>query len=973
MRWALVIITITLLTGFSNPLSAQQYIFKNYTVNDGLVANYIHRIYQDSKGFLWIATWEGLSKYDGYQFTNYNTSNGLSHNTINDFYESKNGELYIATNGGGLDKVSGNKLISRAIPSTVIVNRFLKSPNHPVIVSTDGNGLHEFKEGKLIKPTQASPEYSYNNIATLNDSLFIASSNYSIQVLDLNYKLYADLVDTNSHSPEKLVYKDSKNRIWTGAHAGLKLLMLPVQRNKPLIKINPPFPFAISALQKNKINDIFEDADGIIWIGTTAGLVRINPAGFHQLITTKEGLVSDNITSIFQDKEKNIWFGTTSGLSKLVANSDIRIYKTGNGLLSNNMYFTVPSRSGYLLAGGDKGVQLFNKESGNFTTVSKNDDEVFLNVISTDKSLLLLNNNKMVLFDTASLKISENSSFDLGKLKLRLYTHDKNENLFAGDDIGLYFLSAKSTVPKVFLQRRVTALLFDKQGYLWIGTWDDGLYRIKYSADNDSFRILSNIHYLENKFIRSLFEDAEGNIWAGTRYDGVFQIAKNALISILNFNQNTGLTSNWVTNITEDRKGNIWLAFYMGLDKLIKQDNSYRVFNFSRISNFFTPVVSMGIDDEGIMWLATTEGMVQITDNEIDKLPPLPVYITKVISSDSLYTADAEMLKLDYHHDQIQFEFSSPGFINEKQIVYSYRLSGSSNPEWKEAGNQHSISYANLEAGDYRFEVRCRGWNSAWGKPAGFSFSISPPFWETTLFRIAGIALIAAVVYYFFRRRIAEVRHEAEMNRKIAETEMMALRAQMNPHFIFNCINSIDALIQSNDKYHATVYLNKFAKLIRNILDSSKQNVVALSKDIETLQLYIDMEQFRYENKFTAKIEAEPSLLQDDYKVPPLIIQPYVENAILHGLKNRVDNEGRLAVSVKRQNGQIEFIIEDNGVGRSNGSESKLNDKRSYGMQMSKDRIKIFNKEEIASVLITDLEKDGKAAGTKVQVLLNIQ
>src|SRR6185503_7472314 len=139
-------------------------------------------------------------------------------------------------------------------------------------------------------------------------------------------------------------------------------------------------------------------------------------------------------------------------------------------------------------------------------------------------------------------------------------------------------------------------------------------------------------------------------------------------------------------------------------------------------------------------------------------------------------------------------------------------------------------------------------------------------------------------------------------------------------------------------------YLNKFAKLIRNILDSSKQNVVTLSKDMETLQLYIDLEQFRNENKFTAEINAEKNLLQDDYKVPPLIIQPYVENAILHGLKNRLDNNGKLSVAVTRQNGQIEFIIEDNGVGRNMTLNGKQNDKQSYGMQMSQERVKIFNK-----------------------------
>src|SRR6185436_14396597 len=162
---------------------------------------------------------------------------------------------------------------------------------------------------------------------------------------------------------------------------------------------------------------------------------------------------------------------------------------------------------------------------------------------------------------------------------------------------------------------------------------------------------------------------------------------------------------------------------------------------------------------------------------------------------------------------------------------------------------------------------------------------------------------IAGITTWLVRRRIAAIRNEADLKHRIAETEMMALRAQMNPHFIFNCINSIDALIQSNDKYHATVYLNKFAKLIRNILDSSKQNTIPLAKDIETLRLYIDLEQFRNENKFTADIEIDDWLLQDDYKVPPLIIQPYVENAILHGLRNRVDDKGKLFISIERQNG----------------------------------------------------------------------
>ena len=211
------------------------------------------------------------------------------------------------------------------------------------------------------------------------------------------------------------------------------------------------------------------------------------------------------------------------------------------------------------------------------------------------------------------------------------------------------------------------------------------------------------------------------------------------------------------------------------------------------------------------------------------------------------------------------------------------------------------------------------------------------------------------------------------MNEQLSKAKLEALRSQMNPHFIFNCINSIDALIQSNDKYHATVYLNKFAKLIRNILDSSKQNTVTLAKDLDTLKLYIELEQLRHENKFTAEIKADDALLQDDYKVPPLIIQPFVENAILHGIRYRQDNNGKLTISVTKQDGYLQYIIEDNGVGRNTFNSQVQKEKLSYGIDMSNDRVKLFNNEEKASVKITDLLDKDKPAGTKVEVLLKIQ
>jgi ligand-binding sensor domain-containing protein/putative methionine-R-sulfoxide reductase with GAF domain len=210
------------------------------------------------------------------------------------------------------------------------------------------------------------------------------------------------------------------------------------------------------------------------------------------------------------------------------------------------------------------------------------------------------------------------------------------------------------------------------------------------------------------------------------------------------------------------------------------------------------------------------------------------------------------------------------------------------------------------------------------------------------------------------------------MNEQLSKAKLEALQSQMNPHFIFNCINSIDALIHSNDKYNATVYLNKFAKLLRNILDSSKQNTVPFSKDIETLKLYIELEELRNENKFRTHIKIDSELLDGDYKVPPLIVQPFVENAILHGLKNKEGNDGILTIDIKKVNEKIQYHIADTGIGRKAAGEIMQNKESHYGMQMSYDRIKLFNKEEAVSVQVNDLYNNKIPAGTEIIIHLNM-
>jgi len=242
------------------------------------------------------------------------------------------------------------------------------------------------------------------------------------------------------------------------------------------------------------------------------------------------------------------------------------------------------------------------------------------------------------------------------------------------------------------------------------------------------------------------------------------------------------------------------------------------------------------------------------------------------------------------------------------------------------------------------------------------------------------LSLISVLVVrnFILKRKNEKLQHEQaqlELKRRALELEMKALQAQMNPHFIFNCLSAIDNLVQTGQADKATAYLARFAKLIRGVLDSSKNNEVPFQKDLETLRLYLEMEQFRCNNKFSYQLTAAPELMHGDYKVPPLIIQPFIENAIHHGLLNKQQGSRQLEVTAQLNDEHIIYSITDNGIGRKRAAELKeINrpEHQSYGIDITIDRIKLHNKNDaINDVQIFDLEADGMAAGTKVIININ--
>jgi LytS/YehU family sensor histidine kinase len=222
------------------------------------------------------------------------------------------------------------------------------------------------------------------------------------------------------------------------------------------------------------------------------------------------------------------------------------------------------------------------------------------------------------------------------------------------------------------------------------------------------------------------------------------------------------------------------------------------------------------------------------------------------------------------------------------------------------------------------------------------------------------------------------VRKESSFKTKIAETEMIALRAQMNPHFIFNCMNIIDGLITENRKEEAKDFLQKFSKLVRLVLENSQHQLVPLGSDLKALELYTEMEAIRYNHRFIYAFNVEQELLEDNYKIPPLLLQPYIENAVVHGLRHIEDGVGKLLITMKNKNGKLFVTIEDNGIGRKRAEAINRENSKPHqqlGMKVTEKRIELFKAIDPNAGIQLEIKdlNDEENTGTIVEITLPLE
>jgi len=758
----LIFVLLTLCPGRS-----QHTLMRTHNINDGLVCNQIRGFYQDKKGFIWITTWEGLSRFDGYTFRNYTMAEGLSHPLINTMIEGKDGRLYIAENDGSMDVIlNGEVQRDMRKKKETVINKFVKEDSGRILAPSDEKGVCVFDEGSITSLNQAGISISANAVISDDDLFIVCGTKSGALRPDHTFlKLWSDSI------PDYLsLLQDQHKQIWVGTSEGLRWVNMSSDPSARYDLV--PTSFQNTLWSKWIIRDMIETTDGSIWIGAVGGLIQIKPDQSWRLYGRKDGLPSEYVTSIFQDNTGFLWIGTDQGVAQLDINNTIDILTIAEDLPNSMPTDIQPTLDGgaFIVSEGSSVLRirpnqpLTSIDLGNVRRVYE-----FLTVgtdtlVSTDKGYVKLNHYSVYRWADIPHTVSPFSSeMDNGCI----FSSATNVVTISCPD-GSY---RDTTMDDV-----IFALSPGTEHDMWVGTLNLGVHRavLKRNALGKMELEWQNFNdYLPEQTIRSLHVDAKGNIWIGTRYSGLVQLYRDTLTGKYKtqiYDRSDGFISDFIKSIVSDHDGNIWVGTHAGIEKLIPTPNGFRTFSFSRVYNFFATVTKLEIGTDHFVWCTTTSGVARIKDSRYDTIPPSEVYITSVSTAKELLLDPQQQLPFDLSHNQnfMDIEFSSNDHINGRQLKYSYRLVGSQDTAWSKPEPVHKVSFANLLPGDYHVEVRALGWNGILGDETAYHFRIRPPFWQQTWFVVLAVLVLLALLYSFYRYRISQLNRVQQVRDRIA-------------------------------------------------------------------------------------------------------------------------------------------------------------------------------------------------------------
>lgn len=998
-----IFIILFLLNYISN---AQQYNFQNYSVKDGVAQSQVYSLLQDSRGYLWMGTrGGGISRFDGVQFKTFSVKDGLANNYVFCIKEDEEHNLWIGTNNG-LSKYNGivfQNFQPKGDSAQVWVQEIDFDKKGRKWLATNVGVLFLDDKGITNVTELLKEKKSVINALCVdkNDNVWYGNAKGLFKISENNNRFNLERYNNKKGMANSItcIKEDEKGNLWMGTYGD----GVYVYDGDNFFRIDPN-----QELYKKTILDFYFDKQQNVWMATlNDGVVQYNSlTKFFSRLGESEGLSNNHVRSIIQDKSGNYWFGTSGGGVCNYFGKQFTNYDKTSGLAGNFIYSIFRDSKNRLWIGtSDKGVCVF--DSSKFSNYSAGNGFANVKVKTINEDLA---GNVYFGTDGQGVYCYNGYEFKLIEGLTRKYIRqiikdDLNNLWIATAGNGLYKLNSVDTNEKLINitsknglpHDRLTCIHYDKRGRLWYGTENDGIgFVFENKVQAQVYKIKDG---LPSNTIRCITEDSSGYLWIGTAGNGIasLSIYENE-IKIKAYDHRNGLSSSNIYLLTVDASNNLFIGTETGLDYVFLDNNRKPndIKHYSKGEGFTgieTCQNAVFNDKDGSIWFGTINCLSKydpankiknenepITNIIGVKLFNEPIANTEYKNAIGDWNRVSE-LHLPYYHNNLSFDFTGINFSNPDAVKYQWKLEGA-DKSWSPVSSQNSVNYSNLSAGHYTFMVKAANEDGVWNKnPVYLRFHIFPPFWLQWWFILLVIICVIILIIGLFRWRINRVRSKAaeqqkklQMEKEIVELEQKALRLQMNPHFIFNALNSIQSQIGTNNEQSARYYLAKFSRLMRQILDNSRNTSITLEEEINTLENYLLIEKFCNGDRFDYKITADESIEKDYVKIPPMLLQPFIENAIKHGLKYIEGKRGGIEVSFSENNNMLECSVTDNGIGRKKAEELNKISKETYhkstALIVTQERLGLLNQnEKIKSLEIIDLYDDkGNATGTRVVV-----
>ncbi len=963
---------------------------QKYTVNDGLSDSYVLSVQQDSQGFLWIGTNNGLSRFDGKEFVNYGYADGLPDLRVDNVYEDHNKRIWAGTRRGMVE-VKGRKCISYPTSDGLSI-RFVfsmkESADGQLLGMTD-KGVYRFAQNRWVKqPLYPGMENQpcRNIIETPRGTLINYGDRIACRAPDGRFTLPGPVKKS----------KEYYNGVCLFNHQVYLYLKDRVLRAGPADTV----PVLRSPRPQQELKGFFIDSKNRYWTATDFDGAMVSAPGHPQLVTDTFHTTYNLVSGFFEDREGNIWIACIDGLMKVRevnyslytsavngAAGDIRnLVKTTRGIIGCSSYALLEWQRGVLRAMPlhTPGVATARRPIDDIVDAWCTDNRERTWIMTRKRHLYLLDGYTINDISSLAPKPQKDLYWQIAFNPQNRKIYLCSDSLYYGNEQGLKLFKASNTGQYICRPRFAG---YFSNGYVLVHTADDAFLLL--DAQN-RVRDISGIIAIGNAHEGiSVYAETSGKFWIG--YNGGlvrFRWNEQQLpVKELTLTGRDGLPNDAVRAITTDAFGRVWAVTSAG-PVVIEPDSAiqqrpviHRLGEENGIygNQWFQTRILTGPDSS--VWMNLRNGIYRFNPAtlQFDTTPPetaiddirLNLHATQWDQwADSLYGYRQlpRQAQLPYYLNHLSLSYRAPCFRGASGVEYSYLLEGADSG-WSAPTKNNSVSFVKLPAGHYLFKVRARKSNTGWGRMAGFAFTIRPPYWEQWWFRGCVLVLATALLAVIFRSRIRQVRRKAQVKEQLRELELKALRAQMNPHFIYNALNSIQALVFSHKAEEASLYISKFGRLLRQVLNHSEKALIPLQEELEALELYIQLEQLRLHVDLQYSIQADPALDGEEEWVPPLVLQPFAENALWHGLSRKAGAK-KLDITVMANGEWLEVRVTDNGIGRRQaaGQQSPRAQQGSRGMDITGRRLQEYNRiKDTVFIHVTDrYDTAGQPAGTSV-------